>query len=94
MQEAHREALASLRLTWAPTADDLWRPQAATHVKGLNEYAVDDVMDAFGDATRDPVSTPLGVVVQGQAGSGRHTCSGRSVNASKPPAATSSFSNC
>jgi hypothetical protein len=53
MQEAHREALASLRLTWAPTADDLWRPQAATHVKGLNEYAVDDVMDAFGDATRD-----------------------------------------
>ena len=71
MQEAHREALASLRLTWAPTADDLWRPQAATHVKGLNEYAVDDVMDAFGDATRDPVSTPLGVVVQGQAGSGK-----------------------
>lgn len=71
MQEAQREALAALRLTWAPTADDLWRPQAATHVKGLNEYAVDDVMDAFGDATRDPASTPLGVVVQGQAGSGK-----------------------
>jgi hypothetical protein len=71
MQEAQREALASLRLTWAPTADDLWRPQAETHVKGLNEYAADDVMEAFGDAARDPVSTPLGVVVRGPAGSGK-----------------------
>jgi hypothetical protein len=71
MHEAQREALASLRLTWAPTADDLWRPQAATHVPGLNEFAVDDVMDAFGDATRDPMSSPLGVVVQGRAGSGK-----------------------
>jgi Helicase HerA, central domain len=71
MQEAQREALASLRLTWAPTADDLWRPQAATHVPGLNEFAIDDVMDAFGDAIRDPMSSPLGVVVQGRAGSGK-----------------------
>ena len=71
MDEAQREALASLRLTWAPTADDLWRPQAETHVKGLNEYAADDVMEAFGDAARDPVSTSLGVVVRGPAGSGK-----------------------
>jgi hypothetical protein len=71
MQEAQREALASLRLTWAPTADDLWRPQAATHVPGLNDFAIDDVMDAVGDATRDPMSSPLGVVVQGRAGSGK-----------------------
>ena len=35
MQDAHRDALAALRLTWAPTSDDLWRPQA-THVDGLN----------------------------------------------------------
>jgi hypothetical protein len=71
MQEAQREALASLRLTWAPTADDLWRPQAATHVPGLNDFAIDDVMDAVGDATRDSMSSPLGVVVQGRAGSGK-----------------------
>lgn len=71
MQEAHRKALESLRLTWAPTANDLWRAQAATHVAGLNEFAIDDVMDAFGDAIRDPVSSPLGVVVQGRAGSGK-----------------------
>ncbi|MBI3224326.1 MAG: DUF87 domain-containing protein [Mycolicibacterium cosmeticum] len=71
MQEADREALAALRLTWAPTSDDLWRPQSATHVNGLNERAVDDVMEAFGDALRDPDSAPLGVAIRGQAGSGK-----------------------
>ncbi len=71
MDPAHREALAALRLTWAPTSDDLWRPHAATHVRGLNEGAVDDVMDAFGDALHDPASTPLGVVIRGPAGSGK-----------------------
>ncbi|MGU3499471.1 helicase HerA domain-containing protein [Mycobacterium sp. C31M] len=71
MQDAHREALAALRLTWAPTSDDLWRPQAPTHVSGLNERAVDDVMEAFEDALRDPESAPLGVAIRGQAGSGK-----------------------
>ncbi|MGW0157851.1 helicase HerA domain-containing protein [Mycobacterium sp. NPDC003323] len=71
MQDAHREALAALRLTWAPTSDDLWRPQAPTHVSGLNERAVDDVMEAFDDALRDPESAPLGVTIRGEAGSGK-----------------------
>ena len=71
MDTAQRDALASLRLTWAPTSDDLWRPQTATHVSGLNEAAVDDVMAAFGDALRDEASTPLGVVIRGPAGSGK-----------------------
>ncbi|MDH6245199.1 DUF87 domain-containing protein [Mycobacterium sp. OTB74] len=71
MQDTQREALAALRLTWAPTSDDLWRPQAATHVTGLNERAADDVMEAFGDALRDPDTAPLGVAIRGQAGSGK-----------------------
>ncbi|MBB2989736.1 hypothetical protein FHR72_001199 [Mycolicibacterium iranicum] len=71
MDTLQRDALASLRLTWAPTSDDLWRPQAATHVKGLNEHAVDEVMGAFGDALRDEASAPLGVVIRGPAGSGK-----------------------
>lgn len=71
MNDAQREALTSLRLTFAPTTDDLWRPQAATHVQGLNEFAVADVMDAVGDASRDPLSSPLGVVIRGRAGSGK-----------------------
>lgn len=71
MDPRHREALASLRLTWAPTADDLWHSQGAVHVGGLNEFAIDDVDAAFTDAARNPESNPLGVVIQGQAGSGK-----------------------
>ncbi|MGE0218024.1 helicase HerA domain-containing protein [Mycolicibacterium sp.] len=71
MDPLHREALTALRLTWAPTSDDLWRPQAATHVRGLNEHAVADVLDGFGDAARDDAATPLGVVIRGPAGSGK-----------------------
>ena len=70
MDALQRDALASLRLTWAPTSDDLWRPQAATHVNGLNEHAIEDVLDAFGDAARDDAS-PVGVVIRGSAGSGK-----------------------
>lgn len=71
MDPRQREALANLRLAWAPTADDLWHSQGAVHVAGLHEHALDDVLGAFGDAERDPASTPLGVVVRGQAGSGK-----------------------
>lgn len=71
MDPRQREALSSLRLTWAPTADDLWSSQGAVHVGGLNEFALDDVDAAFGDAARNPESNPLGVVIQGQAGSGK-----------------------
>lgn len=71
MDAAQREALSSLRLSWAPTADDLWHSQGAVHVGGLNEFAIDDVDAAFADATRNPDSNPLGVVIRGQAGSGK-----------------------
>ncbi|MCW2685113.1 MAG: family ATPase [Mycobacterium sp.] len=71
MDASKREALGSLRLTWAPTADDLWRSQGAVHVGGLNEHAAEDVLGAFADAQRDPESSPLGVVVRGPAGSGK-----------------------
>jgi Helicase HerA, central domain len=71
ISEQQREALGSLRLSWAPTTDDLWRPQGALHVGGLHEDAIGMVMAAFDDAVRDPDASPLGVVVQGPAGSGK-----------------------
>ncbi|BBY15956.1 helicase HerA domain-containing protein [Mycolicibacterium litorale] len=71
MDPRARAALAGLRLAWAPTADDLWHSQGALHVNGLHEHALDDVLAAFGDAERNPGSSPLGVVVRGQAGSGK-----------------------
>lgn len=71
MEALHRDALSSLRLTWAPTSDDLWRPQAGLHVTGLNEGPLGEVLDAFSDALHQPESSPLGVVLRGQAGSGK-----------------------
>lgn len=71
MEAAEREALAALRLTWAPTTDDLWQDCAATHVGGLNEQAAAEVMAAFDDAQRQPATTPIGVAIRGQAGSGK-----------------------
>ncbi|WP_158168657.1 helicase HerA domain-containing protein [Mycolicibacterium smegmatis] len=71
MQQHEREALSALRLTWAPTADDLWHSQGALHVPGLHERAMTDVLAAFDDAARETDSSPLGVVVRGPAGSGK-----------------------
>ena len=71
MKLEEREALSSLRLAWAPTADDLWHSQGAVHVPGLHEDTLDEVMDAFADAKKNAQSHPLGVVVRGQAGSGK-----------------------
>lgn len=71
MQQHEREALSALRLTWAPTADDLWHSQGALHVPGLHERAMADVLAAFDDASRETDSSPLGVVVRGPAGSGK-----------------------
>ena len=71
MELRHREALGALRLTWAPTADDLWHSQGALHVRGLHDRPLADVMAAFGDAQRDTDSSPLGVVLRGPAGSGK-----------------------
>lgn len=71
MQPRDREALSSLRLTWAPTTDDLWRPQAGLHVSGLNEGPLSEVLAAVDDARLGPDASPLGVVLRGQAGSGK-----------------------
>jgi chromosomal replication initiation ATPase DnaA len=40
-------------------------------VPGFNDKALDDVMAAFADAGGEQQSSPLGVVVQGPAGSGK-----------------------
>lgn len=68
-----RDALQAVlgQLTWAPNFDDLWRSQGSLHVPGLNESALASVMSAFGEAAQDAETAPLGVVIQGQAGSGK-----------------------
>lgn len=70
MDPRQREALRGLRLNWAMTLDDIWHPEGS-HIGGLHEDALADVLAAFGDAEANANSSPLGVVVRGQAGSGK-----------------------
>jgi hypothetical protein len=71
MDPQQRDALRSLRLSWAPTADDMWHSQGAVHVGGIHDEAMSDVMDAFADAAHSADSNPLGMVIHGPAGSGK-----------------------
>lgn len=64
-------ALESVRLSWAPTPDDVWRSQSNVHVPGMHERVFVDVMSAYSDADASDDASPLGVVVRGPAGSGK-----------------------
>ncbi|MEV0155413.1 DUF87 domain-containing protein [Micromonospora sp. NPDC050686] len=70
MDEAEGTALAALRFDWAPVPDDVWRP-LPFHVDGLHVPAVRDVLAGVDEATANPHGSPLGLVVQGQRGSGK-----------------------
>ena len=71
MNDDERKALESIRLSWAPTPDDVWAPQGALHVGGLHPAALDEILRAYRDAKASEASSPLGVVVRGPAGSGK-----------------------
>ncbi|OZC99397.1 AAA family ATPase [Rhodococcus sp. 06-235-1A] len=64
-------ALESVRLSWAPTPDDVWRSQSNVHVPGMHERVFLEVMNAYDDADASDDASPLGVVVRGPAGSGK-----------------------
>ncbi|OZF09267.1 helicase HerA domain-containing protein [Rhodococcoides fascians] len=64
-------ALESVRLSWAPTPDDVWRSQSNVHVPGMHERVFAEVMRAYDDAVHSDDASPLGVVVRGPAGSGK-----------------------
>lgn len=70
MDPQQREALRGLRLNWAMTLDDIWHPEGS-HIGGLHDDALADVLAAYGDAAANANSSPLGVVIRGQAGSGK-----------------------
>ncbi|WP_422755089.1 ATP-binding protein [Micromonospora sp. WMMD708] len=70
MTGAEHAALAALRLDWAPVPDDVWRP-SPFHVEGLHTAVVRDVLDGVADARNSADSSPIGLVLQGQRGSGK-----------------------
>jgi hypothetical protein len=65
-----REVLAALNFNPAPSPDDVWRP-SPYNVPELHERAVGEILRGVNRARRDDNSRPLGVAVQGRAGSGK-----------------------
>ncbi len=70
MDEEHRRALSALRFNWAPVPDDIWRP-LPFHVEGLHVPALRDISDGYAEANSSRDASPVGLVVQGQRGSGK-----------------------
>jgi hypothetical protein len=65
-----REALAALRFNPAPTPDDVWRP-SPFDVPALHERVVKKILQGVNEARTGDDESPIGVVVQGRAGSGK-----------------------
>ncbi|MEV4415823.1 DUF87 domain-containing protein [Catellatospora sp. NPDC049609] len=70
MRPDERRALATLRFDVAPVPDDVWRG-SPFHVAALHGDVMSHVLHGLDDARRSPDGSPIGVVVQGQAGSGK-----------------------
>ncbi len=70
MTDPEVKALTGLRINLAPTRDDVWR-RSEFHVDTLHREVADAILDAIGDARDSVDASPVGVVVQGQRGSGK-----------------------
>ncbi|GAA2523079.1 helicase HerA domain-containing protein [Winogradskya humida] len=70
MTDTGLKALTGLRISFAPTRDDVWR-RSEFHVDTLHRDVADAVLDAIGDARESTSASPLGLVVQGPRGSGK-----------------------
>ena len=67
---SERAALEALHFNPAPTPEDIWRP-SPYDVPELHERAVKEILSGVGKARRGDTVTPLGVALQGRAGSGK-----------------------
>jgi hypothetical protein len=70
LTDAERRALGALKFDLAPTPDDVWRP-SPFNVPDLHREVVDAIFDGVSQARAAEDSSPLGVVMQGPAGSGK-----------------------
>ncbi|MDG4830899.1 DUF87 domain-containing protein [Solwaraspora sp. WMMD1047] len=70
MTEDERKALAALRFNWAPVPDDVWR-RSPYHVPGLHPGTEQTVLQGLTDAVASDDASPIGLVIQGQRGSGK-----------------------
>ncbi|MFF4193455.1 ATP-binding protein [Nonomuraea sp. NPDC001831] len=62
--------LAALTFNYTEGADDVWR-RSPFHVEGLHGASTKILLDGLAEAAHRPESSPIGVVVQGQRGTGK-----------------------
>src|SRR4051794_16061181 len=65
-----RSALAALQFDPAPTPDDVWRP-SPFDVPELHQEVVGRILSGVTAARSGPDTNPVGVAMQGRAGSGK-----------------------
>jgi hypothetical protein len=70
LTDAQRRALTALKFDLAPTPDDVWRP-SPFNVPDLHKDVVESIFDGVSQARAADDGCPLGVVMQGPAGSGK-----------------------
>lgn len=70
ISDDERKALSALRFNWAPTADDVWR-HSPYHVPGLHQAALHMVLQGFAEAAEHWESSPVGVALLGDRGTGK-----------------------
>jgi hypothetical protein len=70
MRDDERRALEAVSFDWAPTPARVWKPPEA-HVDGLSEHVYRLITAAFREAARVEEESPLGIVVEGEPGSGK-----------------------
>ncbi|MFI5956688.1 helicase HerA domain-containing protein [Cryptosporangium sp. NPDC051539] len=70
MSDVELRALRSVRIHFAPTPDDVWNPNPF-HVDGMHQRAIDAVLYGLDDAAESDGGSPIGVVIQGQRGTGK-----------------------
>ncbi|WP_327107580.1 helicase HerA domain-containing protein [Nonomuraea glycinis] len=64
------KALTALSFNYTEGADDVWRP-SPFHVEGLHGGSTKILLDGLAEARAQPDGSPIGVVVQGQRGTGK-----------------------
>ncbi|ETK31500.1 ATP-binding protein [Microbispora sp. ATCC PTA-5024] len=70
MTTGARRALAALRFNYAQAAEDVWRP-SPFHVESLHRHTARLILDGLIEAEESDGASPIGIVVQGQRGSGK-----------------------
>ncbi|WP_248960236.1 ATP-binding protein [Sphaerisporangium perillae] len=70
MTGEERRALGAVRFNWAEVPDDVWRP-SRFHVEGLHRPTTQVLLDGLAEANDSLDASPIGVVMQGQRGSGK-----------------------